>query len=169
MDVKGKGAVDAQQAAIVGHKIPFNNETFRWAAIEPQAYKFSLGDQRGMGWRGVTRYTLAGPPKVPAKFELRYFELAPAGYSSFEKHRHVHFILVLRGRGKAVVDDQVVSLALHDLLYVPPNTPHRWINDGDEPFGFLCPVDAERDPPQPLSDEEWEARRQHPAIAPYTF
>ncbi len=147
----------------------FDPEQFRWEGIEPKVYKFSTGEARGMGWRGVQRFTLAGPPAIPAAFELRYFELAPGGYSSFEKHRHVHFILVLRGRGRAVVGTQVFDLAPYDLLYVPPLVPHRWINEGEEPFGFLCPVDAERDPPQPLDDAEWEAIAADPLTAPYAF
>jgi hypothetical protein len=28
------------------------------------------------------------------------------------------------------------------------------VNIGSEPFGFLCPVDADRDRPQPVSEAE---------------
>jgi len=147
----------------------FHPEAFRWEGVEPTVYKFSPGDVRGMGWRGVRRFTLTRSPEVPAAFELRYFEIEPGGYSSFEKHRHVHFILVLRGRGRAVVGTRVFDLEPYDLLYVPPLVPHRWINEGREPFGFLCPVDAERDPPQPLDDAEWEAIAADPRTAPYAF
>lgn len=150
-------------------RITFHSEAFRWSGIEPQAYKFSLGDQRGMGWRGIARFTLAGPPVIPSKFEFRYFEVDPGGYSSLEKHAHVHSILVVRGKGKALVGGQVVELNLFDLLYVPPNTPHRWINESEEPFGFICPVDAQRDLPQAVSDEEWEALQRNPVTAPYVF
>lgn len=150
-------------------RITFHSGAFRWSGIEPQAYKFSLGDQRGMGWRGIARFTLASPPVIPSKFELRYFEVDPGGYSSLEKHAHVHSILVVRGKGKALVGGQVVELNLFDLLYVPPNTPHRWINESEEPFGFICPVDAQRDPPQAVSDEEWEALQRNPVTAPYVF
>ncbi len=169
MNTKPRISSATQDAAKTGIKIPFDPKGFRWPGIEAQAYKFSLGDQQGMGWRGVSRYTLAGPSQIPAGFELRYFELARGGYSSFEKHKHIHFIIVLRGAGKAVVGDHVFNLAPLDLLYVPPNTPHRWINEYDEPFGFLCPVDAERDPPCPLTDEEWAGLRQHPETAVYAF
>jgi len=150
-------------------KIPFDGTAFRWRGVEAELYKFSLGDQAGMGWRGVTRYTIGGPPGLPSHFQLRYFELAPDGYSSLEKHTHVHFIIVIRGKGKALVDRQVFDLQPLDVLYVPPNTPHRWINEGNETFGFLCPVDAERDPPQPVSDEEWQTLKRDPTTAPYVF
>lgn len=152
-----------------GLKVAFDPGRFRWQGVEPRAYKFSLGDARGLGWRGVLRFTLAGPPDLPAGFELRYFELEPGGYSSLEKHRHVHLVVAVRGRGKALVGRRVVELRPLDVLYVPPETPHRWINEGDEPFGFLCPVDADRDPPRPVSDAEWAALRNDPVTAPYVF
>src|SRR2546428_10461721 len=88
---------------LAGLKVPFDRVLFRWRGVEPQVYKFALGDQRGMGWRDVNRFTLAGPPVVPSRFELRYFELAPGGYSSLEQHAQVHCIVVLRGRRKATV------------------------------------------------------------------
>jgi quercetin dioxygenase-like cupin family protein len=150
-------------------KFPFNPSTFRWTGVEPQAYKFSLGDVQGMGWRDVTRFTLVGPGAWPVAFELRYFELAPGGYSSFEKHQHPHIVVALRGQGRAVVGGEIFSLDPFDIVHVPPHTPHRWLNEGREPFGFLCPVDAHRDSPQPLTAEEWAAVHSNPTTAPYAF
>jgi quercetin dioxygenase-like cupin family protein len=160
---------DATGRRLDAGKVAFDPAQFLWAGIEAHAYKFALGDARGMGWRGVSRFTIGGPPALSSQFELRYFELAPGGYSSVEKHGHVHLIVVLRGSGKALIGAEVVDLAPYDIAYVPPGTPHRWINDGDEPFGFLCPVDAPRDAPQPLSDEEWNALRRNPVTAPYAY
>ena len=45
----------------------------------------------------------------------------------------------------------------------------RWVNAGEEPWGFLCTVDAERDRPQPVDDAEWEALKADPATAPFIF
>jgi S-methyl-1-thioxylulose 5-phosphate methylthiotransferase len=142
-------------------KLSFDPESFRWQGVEPRPYK------QGGGFEGVTRYVLAG--EMPASFALRYFELEPGGYSSLEKHRHVHFVIVVRGAGKALVGETVVELEPLDAVYVPPMTPHRWINEGEKPFGFLCPVDSERDRPQPLDEAERDALRSSPATARYAF
>lgn len=167
------GTKDQREASQEGHlqqiRVPFDPTHFRWSQVDPQVYKFALGDERGMGWRGVTRYTLLRPHVVPAQFSLRYFELAPGGYSSFEKHAHVHTVVVLRGHGKAVVGLQAFDVVPLDLIYVPPHTPHRWVNESAEPFGFLCPVDAARDPAQPLSDAEWDTITRSPTTAPYAY
>ena len=160
---------DSLVSALAGLKVPFDPVHFRWRGVETQAYKFALGDQRGMGWRDISRFILAGPPVVPSHFELRYFELAPGGYSSLEQHAHVHCIVVLRGHGKALVAREIIALEPLDALFVPPRTPHRWINDGEDPFGFLCPVDAPRDSPVPIDDEAWERLRTHDPTAPYVF
>lgn len=150
-------------------RIPFDSQAFRWRGAEPEVYKFSAGAERGLGWRGVARFTIASPRTIPARFELRYFELEPGGYSSLEKHRHVHCVLALRGAGRALVGGDVFELVPLDAVYVAPLTPHRWINAGLEPFGFLCPVDGDRDPPVPLDAEEWDFLRANPVTAPYLY
>lgn len=142
-------------------KLPFDPESFRWQGVDARPYK------QGADFEGVTRYVFTDQPS--ADFALRYFEFEPGGYSSLEKHRHVHLVIVIRGKGKALVGQEVVELAPFDAVYVPSMTPHRWINDGSDTFGFLCPVDSDRDRPQPLDEGEREALRSNPETAPYAF
>jgi quercetin dioxygenase-like cupin family protein len=149
--------------------LPFDAERFRWQGVEERDYKESEGKRRGMGWRGLTRHTLVPGGSVAAGFEQRYFEIAPGGYSSLEKHEHVHVVVTLRGKGRVLVGDRVVELGHMEVLEIPSSAAHRWVNAGDEPWGFLCTVDVERDRPQPLDDAEWEALRADPATAPFIF
>ncbi len=122
-----------------------------------------------MGFNAITRHQLAAAEAIGAAYDLRYFELGPGGYSSLEKHRHTHFVVAVRGTGRALVGDQLVDLRPFDALHVPPLTPHRWINESREPFGFLCPVDHDRDRPLPLADAEWITLGANPLTAPYVF
>jgi quercetin dioxygenase-like cupin family protein len=147
----------------------FDPERFRWAGVGERAYKASPGQERGMGWQGLTRHTLVTPGDAPVGFEVRYFEIAPGGWSSLEKHRHVHVVTTIRGRGIALIGDEVVELAPFDVVQTPPDAPHRWLNAGEEPFGFLCAVDGERDRPRPLSDAEWDALAADPRTARFVF
>ncbi len=121
---------------------------FAWDQVEKQPYKAD-----GTGFAGVDRQVLFGPADATA-FHVRYFELAPGGYSSLEKHQHAHAVICARGRGLAVVGNEVRPMNLMDAVYVSPMTPHQFVNDSDEPFGFFCIVDADRDRPQPVSVEE---------------
>jgi quercetin dioxygenase-like cupin family protein len=153
-----------------GGLVEFDPQHFGWADASATAYKPpERATARGMGFAGVRRHTLARPQELPATWELRYFEFEPGGYSSLEKHRHAHFVVVLRGSGRALVGSEAVSCRPFDAVYVPSLAPHRWMAAGQEPFGFLCTVDRDRDRPQPLDDDEWEELLASPGAAPFVF
>ncbi|HEY3945724.1 MAG TPA: cupin domain-containing protein [Solirubrobacteraceae bacterium] len=161
---------DPGDRARTGGLVEFDVERFGWADVAASAYKPADGSTaRGMDFTGVSRHTLAAPEELPAAWELRYFEFEPGGYSSLEKHRHAHFVVVLRGCGRVLVGAQVVICRPFDAVYVPSLAPHRWMAAGEEPFGFLCTVDRDRDRPQPLADDEWAELRANPETSPFIF
>lgn len=148
---------------------PFDPATFNWKGVVPQEYKFHQGEEEGWGWRDVTRFTLTDyPPGYEgAAFEMRYFEIGPGGYSSLEKHQHVHAVLILRGQGQIIRGDQVLPAAPFDFLFIPPHTPHQFVNSSqEEPFGFICVVDRERDRPQVLTPGELARLKADPRTGP---
>jgi quercetin dioxygenase-like cupin family protein len=120
-----------------------------WQGIATLPYERADGT-----WSGVTRQLLAGGPDSPSSFELRYFELAPGGRSSHERHRHEHAVVVLRGSGEVLLAGAVYALRPGDLVRVAPGDPHQFRNTGNEPLGFLCVVDSERDRPTALDAED---------------
>ncbi|MBI4537949.1 MAG: cupin domain-containing protein [Gemmatimonadetes bacterium] len=122
----------------------FRFHGFEWEGVEARVYK-----EGGEAFRGVIRRVLAKDDALA--FEVRYFELEPGGYTSFERHEHEHVVIVLRGRGSVRLGEEMQALGFGDLVCVTPNTPHRFTNtDPAEPFGFLCIVDRERDRPVTL-------------------
>lgn len=159
------GSCDLPEAAVetmgAAHR-RFDRGTFSWEGVPAQVYKRGDAGETGMGWRDVVRHTLAGGE--PLAFQLRYFEVGPGGFSSLEKHRHAHTIVVLRGRGTVIAGHRVYSVEPFDLVVIPGDTPHQFVAAGDEPFGFLCPVDAGRDSPQALSEEEVAALLRAPDV-----
>ena len=120
-------------------------EGFSWQGVPPEAYKADSET-----WKGITRRELAGKRGESTQFHVRYFELAPGGYSTLEKHRHEHVVIPLRGAGEAQAGCYIWKVAFGDVVYVSPADPHqfRCPADAKEPFGFLCIVNAERDKPQ---------------------
>ncbi|TMJ02417.1 MAG: cupin domain-containing protein [Alphaproteobacteria bacterium] len=134
---------------------------FGWQGVEQRPYK---EDERAL-YKTITRQVLFSDPKMAG--ELRYFEVAPGGFSTLERHEHMHGVLVLRGRGHCLVGDEVKRLETRDLVSVPPMTWHQFRATTDEPLGFLCMVNAERDKPQlPTADDVARLRR-NPAIAAF--
>ena len=117
-------------------------DDFRWAHREDRQYKSNEDD-----FAHVRRVELIGRHGEQADFDLRYFEIEPGGYTSLEKHLHTHVILTARGRGVLVTDQLREQLSPMDVAYVKPLEVHQLRNEGEEPFGFFCIVDRERDRP----------------------
>lgn len=120
-----------------------------WNGVEDEQYKSADGT-----WSDVVRRSLAGMKGERTRFHLRYFEVAPGGHTTLERHVHEHVVVALRGSGRATVKGRDYELRYLDTLYIPPDAPHQLVNTGAEPFGFLCIVDAERD--RPVVIEEFE-------------
>ena len=117
-------------------------DDFRWEGVDVLRYK----DEGSAPFKDVTRQVLFEGAGVPG--QLRYFEVAPGGWTTLERHEHVHAVMVIRGRGQCLVGDRAHEIAPHDLVSVPPMTWHQFHAAPDEPLGFLCLVPAERDRPQ---------------------
>ena len=116
---------------------------FEWVGRISSAYKES-GEQ---AHSGVRRVELVGKNGEKTAFDLRYFEIAPGGYSSLERHLHTHVIIGARGNGVLDIRGERMVVKPMDVGYVEPLQPHQLRNEGSEPFGFFCIVDHERDRP----------------------
>jgi len=134
--------------------------TARWEGVEVAPYK----DAGSAPFRDITRQLLFSEADLGC--ELRYFEIAPGGHSTLERHEHRHAVLVLRGHGRCFVGDRIHDIAEHDLVSIDPNTWHQFRAD-DEPLGFLCLVNRERDRPRLPDAAELAALRSDPAIAAF--
>ena len=116
---------------------------FDWSHVPVAGYK-----PGGDTWRDVTRRVFVGETGESTAFHLRYFEIAPGGYTTRERHQHAHAVVVLRGAGQVLIGCELRQLRFGDVVYVAPGDTHQFRNDaGAEPFGFLCVVDALRDRP----------------------
>lgn len=132
---------------------------FRWNGIEVKPYK-----DEGSHFSGVTRQVLfEGGDGLGC--QLRYFEVAAGGWSSLERHRHAHAVMIVRGAARALVGDRIVEAGMHDLVRVPPLTWHQFQAAGNAPLGFLCLVDCERDRPERPDAEALAELRRDPEVA----
>lgn len=134
---------------------------FRWERVDPMRYK----EEGGAPFRDVSRQVLFQDAELHC--EWRYFEISPDGYSSLERHRHAHAVMILRGRGRCLVGEKVHDVAAHDLVTVPPMTWHQFRADAASPLGFLCMVNRERDRPQLPDAGALAALRRSPAVAAF--
>jgi mannose-6-phosphate isomerase-like protein (cupin superfamily) len=134
---------------------------FRWDGVPLLSYK-----EEGSHFRDVSRQVLFGAEAGGAS-ELRYFEVLPGGHTTLERHEHVHQVMILRGEGRCLVDREVLGVRRFDLVRVPPGCWHQFRAGPDQPLGFLCLVDRERDRPRRPSLQELEDLRADPVLAEF--
>ncbi|HEY7242336.1 MAG TPA: cupin domain-containing protein [Xanthobacteraceae bacterium] len=135
--------------------------TYQWEGVDTLPYK---EDGRAL-FKSITRQVLFADPQLHS--ELRYFEIEPGGYSTLERHEHMHAVLILRGRGHCLVGNEVTAVELRDLIAVPPMTWHQFRAGTEEPLGFLCMVNAVRDKPQLPSAEDLNRLKSDEKIAAF--
>jgi len=124
-------------------------EGLRWPEVPRRAYK----DAREASFCEVNRRLLVGPEAGdPLAFELRYFEVAPGGFTTIERHDHPHAVVVLAGRGEVRLGGERHALEPFDVVHVSPGEVHQFRAAAEESLGFLCVVDAERDRPVPVDE-----------------
>jgi quercetin dioxygenase-like cupin family protein len=114
----------------------------RWRNIPLLAYK-----EEGTHFKSITRQVLAGEGQGLSS-QLRYFEIAPGGHSTLERHQHVHGIVVIQGKGRVLAGKKLFPVKPFDVVHIPPRTWHQFRPTGKEIFGFLCLVNCRRDRPE---------------------
>jgi mannose-6-phosphate isomerase-like protein (cupin superfamily) len=134
---------------------------YRWEGVEELPYK---EDGRAL-FKSITRQVLFADAQLDG--ELRYFEMAPGGFSTLERHEHMHAVLILRGRGHCLVGEEVRAIETRDLVTVPAMTWHQFRATRGEPLGFLCMVNAARDKPQLPSAEDLAKLERNAKIAAF--
>lgn len=150
----------ARQAAAPATLRPQRSDC-RWENVDLMQYK-----QEGSApFRDITRQVLFDDPELAA--QVRYFEMQPGGYSTLERHQHMHAVMILRGHGRCLVGDRVLEVREQDLIRIPAMTWHQFRAPEDAPLGFLCVVNSERDRPQLPDAADLESLRADAAVADF--
>ncbi|HSS66485.1 MAG TPA: RuBisCO large subunit C-terminal-like domain-containing protein [Gammaproteobacteria bacterium] len=135
-------AIRSDDAVEIQRYFPFE-KGFEWKGRASSPYK----DAADLAFKGVRRVELVGKFGERTHCDLRYFEVQPGGYTSQEKHLHTHIIIGARGEAVLAMGNRRFPFRQHDIAYIAPLEVHQLVNDGDEPFGFYCVVDHDRDRP----------------------
>ena len=135
---------DAQEPRVLAHR-----PGFEWSRRPSSAYKDARDLAGDLAFKGVRRVELVGKFGEGSHADLRYFEVEPGGYSSLERHLHTHIVIGARGRGVLVLGGRRESLSPMDIACIGPLETHQLRNESNEPFGFFCIVEHDRDRPRP--------------------
>ncbi len=125
------------------------DDKFSWKGVERKDYKTD-----GHNFKDIHRYTLLSDEHPELNSETRYFEIQPGGYSSLEYHRHPHSVIIIRGKGHVILNNEISEISAFDVVYISPDTIHQFHADDGAELGFICIVDRYRDRPAVPSDEK---------------
>ncbi|HVX99080.1 MAG TPA: cupin domain-containing protein [Pseudorhodoplanes sp.] len=143
------------------HRLHRPAKDYRWEGVARMPYK----EEGSAPFKAISRQILHSDPRLAG--ELRYFEMDAGGYSTLERHEHVHGVMILRGRGQCLLGDRIYDIGPHDLVSIPPWTWHQFRANRNEPLGFLCLVNVRRDKPQLPSADELRAMKENGAVAAF--
>lgn len=124
-----------------GSKV-IQSDNYQWKGIDKKVYKTD-----SQNFKDIHRYTLLGDDIKDLNTQTRYFEIQPGGYSSLEKHRHPHSVIIIRGEGSVILGNELIPIKRHDVVYIAPETIHQFHADRNNMLGFICIVDRYRDRP----------------------
>jgi quercetin dioxygenase-like cupin family protein len=136
-------------------------QDFRWADVERGRYK----EDGAAPFKAISRQVLFNDPSLAC--ELRYFEMAAGGHSTLERHKHMHAVMILRGRGQCLLGETVRTVQPCDLISIPAWTWHQFRATEGVPFGFLCMVNQQRDKPLLPTEEELAALTRIPEVSAF--
>jgi len=99
-------------------------------------------DVRVEGAEGVRMRMLIGPADGAATFHMRHFAIDPGGRTPHHQHNYEHEVLVLSGAGlvRGAEGDRPCSAG--DVVWIPANEPHQFVNTGTQPLEFICLIPA---------------------------
>ncbi|NOT01242.1 MAG: cupin domain-containing protein [Phycisphaerales bacterium] len=94
------------------------------------------------GAQGAKMRMLIGPDEHAPNFHMRHFEVEPGGHTPHHQHDYEHEIVILKGAGVARSEQGDRPLQAGDIVYVPANERHQFVNPGGEALEFICLIPA---------------------------
>ena len=146
----------------IEQQTPFRTfRDYRWDEVAHLPYK----EDGSAPFKAISRQVLFAEAQLGC--ELRYFEMDAGGYSTLERHEHMHAVMILRGRGQCLVGDEVRPVKAFDLVTIPSWAWHQFRATEGEPLGFLCMVNVLRDRPQLPTEADLETLKSSPTVAAF--
>ena len=115
------------------HKFTGNSEYLDWDEVE----EVKLSEE---GLESITRYILIGEKEKAPNSIMRYFRVEPKGHSRLEKHPQEHEVLVLHGKGKVQIGEEITEIGPFDVVFIESNEFHQFSSSENEALGFICVI-----------------------------
>lgn len=93
---------------------------------------------------GVSKAVLISAQEAP-NFAMRKFSIMPGGGMPLHTNKVEHEQYVLRGKARVRLGEELFEVSAGDVVFIPADLPHYYVNIVDEPFEFLCLVPNKED------------------------
>jgi len=71
---------------------------------------------------------------------MRLFTIEPGGYTPLHSHNWEHEVFILEGEGKVMSNGKKMLFKSGDVIFIPPNEGHQFLNTGKNSLRFICLV-----------------------------
>jgi quercetin dioxygenase-like cupin family protein len=78
-------------------------------------------------------------------FSMRHFTVDPGGNTPHHSHNYEHEVFIVEGAGRVECDGKFNDIKSGDVLFVPANSVHQFVNTSKSPLKFLCLVPTQFD------------------------
>ena len=95
---------------------------------------------------GVRKHELIGEAEGATRYRVRYFDVPAGGRTARERHPHDHGVVIVTGRARVTLGDEVHEVGEGDVVYVPGDELHCFEALDERPLGFICVVEPK--PPE---------------------
>ena len=102
-----------------------------WEGVVAQQY----GDP---ALAGVRKHELIGEAEGATRYRVRYFEVPAGGRTARERHPHDHGVVIITGRARVTLGDELHEVGEGDVVYVAGDELHCFEALGEGPLQFLC-------------------------------
>lgn len=90
------------------------------------------------------RQVLIGPEEGP-NFAMRRFIIEPGGSMPLHTNSVEHEQLVLNGKAKVQIGNEIIEVEKDDVVFIPAEVEHSYSTIGDKAFEFICVVPNKKD------------------------
>ncbi|HOE93073.1 MAG TPA: cupin domain-containing protein [Methanofastidiosum sp.] len=84
--------------------------------------------------------TLIGEDHGAKNFVMRIMKIEKGGYSPYHEHVWEHENYILKGEGFLRTEKGKNSVKKGDIIYIPPNELHSYVNTGNEDLELICVI-----------------------------
>lgn len=94
--------------------------------------------------RGVrVRWLITEETGAPT-FAMRQFLVEPGGSTPRHAHGWEHEAFILSGHGVVLGEEGEKEIEAGDVVFVPPDEEHQFLNTGEEELKFLCLIPLQK-------------------------